>query len=168
MNIRTIFDLNMRMFKANNSCDHMQQFEVMKTIMEMSEKDIEKVFRKKYFLWNIFRGKDFYKMCAHYVWETVKNGEVDKGLTVLSHVLLTAKDDGIRRAFVKAVVNNVPIVITGTVMYMGQRKLDYLLGEDNVGKLITDEITGPFVKKLKDVYKELNDMRGVVETQFEF
>lgn len=168
MKISAIFSINMRLIKAFNSCDQSNQMEVIDDIMKMGESDITKVFRKRYFIWNIFRGKDFYKVMTRYVVNTVTNGDVARGVNALRYSLVTADNDQIRKAFVKAVMKGVPLITIETVMYASKERMDQLLSSNQLNDAIIGAELMPFVDRIKELtvnnemLQDLTDMQLTV------
>ena len=62
MNLRRIIRLNLHIIRVFNSCDRKKFMALMDVVY-----DIPGIFRKKYYIWNIIRPRDMYKMIAHWV-----------------------------------------------------------------------------------------------------
>lgn len=166
MKISAIFNINRRLIRAFNSCDQSNQMEVIDDIMRMSESDITKVFRKKYFIWNIFRGKDFYKVMARYVINTVKDGRPAVAVNALRHSLVTAHDDSIRKAFVKSIMRGVPLITIETVMYASKERMEQLLSGDQLDNAIVGEELIPFVDRIKELIANNEMLQDLTDMQF--
>lgn len=62
MNVLKILKLNLRIIQVMNSCDRKQFISLLDDVI-----DIPGIFRKKYYIWNIIRPRDMYKMIAFWV-----------------------------------------------------------------------------------------------------
>lgn len=167
MKISTIFRINKRLIRAFNSCDQMQQMEVIDDIMQMEEADITKIFRKKYFFWNIFRGKDFYKVMSRYVVTYVKNGNVERAVNALRHSLVTAQDDQIRKAFVKSIMRGIPLITIETVMYASKERMEQILSSDKLDDIVVySEVLAPFIDRIRELNTSNAMLQDLVDMQF--
>lgn len=166
MKIRMIFKINKRLLAAFNSCDQTNQMKVIDDIMQMEESDITKVFQKKYFIWNILRGKDFYKVMARYIINSVQDGNVAVAVNVLRHSLVTAENDDIRRAFVKSIMRAVPLITIETVMYASKERLDALLASAQLDNAIVGQELLPFVNRIRELNESATTLQDLVDMQF--
>lgn len=163
MKISTIFTINRRLIAAMNSCDQQEQLVVINDIMKMSEDDIAKIFRKKYFIWNICRSKDFYKVMARYVCDTLQSGDFEHAILALRNSLVTAKNDRIRHAFVKAIMKSVPLVTVETIMYASPERMRAILSGDIVEKVIADSYVQPFIVQLIEQRNDIAMYQAMAE-----
>lgn len=137
-----IIKLNKRIIQVINSCKY-EEFEQLLNMI-LSWKDYEKYFTSKWYVWNIIRPRDFYKMCAMYV-QKKTDGEVVNMTTaekLIKIVLKTAKSDQIRKTFVWNITKNTPIIMWEMVPYMSQEKIISMMVRKKY--VITDEYTQPF------------------------
>lgn len=165
MNIGNIITINRRLIAAINSCDQMSQMRVIDDIMTMSEDDVKKVFSKKYFFWNICRGKDFYKVMARYVCESISNGNIENGIIVLRNTVVTAKSDDIRRAFVRAILKKVPILTLETIAFATHSKLSMILAmeADSLRAIVTENMMKPFIDRIIELEESNEVLTALVD-----
>lgn len=161
MNPIRIIKLNLRIISVLNSCDR-KTFE--KLINEVI--DNPKVFRSKLYVWNIVRGRDFYKMLSHYVIEQFENNNDDptknnKVETIINMVMDTAKSEAIKRNFIWAIMKQVPLLTATTIQYASREKIHSILNSDKT--IYTDDALAPFVEEIALLHKRIKDLEDEVE-----
>ena len=161
MNLIRIIKLNLRIISVLNSCDR-KTFE--KLINEVI--DNPKVFRSKLYVWNIVRGRDFYKMLSHYVIEQFENNNDDptknnKVETIINMVMDTAKSEAIKRNFIWAIMKQVPLLTATTIQYASREKVISLLRSDKV--LFTDPAIDPFVTEVYELRKQIKELEDQLQ-----
>lgn len=150
-----IIRLNVKIIRVLNSCDR-------KTFEELVDEVIDqpKVFRKKYYVWNIVRGRDFYKMLAHYVTQEITRhiqqenptpdiDRMTKAETIIQMVMDTAKTDAIKRNFIWAIMKQVPLLTVTTIQYASPDKIRNLLKLEHT--LVMDQAITPFVNEIAEL-----------------
>lgn len=153
--------LNAQIISVLNTCDRKKFEALIDSVI-----DQPKVFRSKLYVWNWIRGRDFYKMLAHYVVKNIESGYQSgdaenttvKSEVILQMVLETAKDPAVRRNFIWAIMKQVPLLTVDTIQYASREKIISLLQSDKV--LITDPYLGAFVEeigRLRDRIRTLED-----------
>lgn len=163
--------LNTQIVSVLNTCDR-KKFEALVD----SVIDQPKVFRSKLYIWNWIRGRDFYKMLAHYVIKNInsgyQNGDIVigdppaenptiKSEIILQMVLDTAKDEAIKRNFIWAVMKQVPLLTVDTVQYATKDKIMFLLQSDKI--LITDQYIGTFVDEIGRLRNQIHELEEEVQ-----
>lgn len=151
-----VISLNIRIIRVLNSCDR-KQFESL--ISEVISRP--RVFRSKLYVWNIIRGRDFYKMLAHYVVSELSNSDSSEvhyanAETIIKMVMDTAKSEEIKKSFIWAVMKQVPLVTATTIQYASHDKIVSLLQSDKV--LITDDCISPFVDEIARLRSRVKDL----------
>lgn len=136
------FQLNKRIIQVFNSCKY-EEFEQLLNMI-LSWDDYEKYFTSRWYIWNIIRPRDFYKMSAMYIQkQTDKDAvcmtQVEKLIKI---VLKTAKNDQIKKTFVWNVTKNTPLIMWEMIPYMSQEKIVNMMTKKKY--VITDEYTQPF------------------------
>lgn len=152
------FQLNKRIIQVFNSCKYEEFEQLLSTILSCD--DYEKYFTSKWYIWNIIRPRDFYKMCAMYIQkktdkDTIYMTQIEKLIKV---VLKTAKNDQIKKTFVWNVTKNVPLIMWEMIPYMSQEKIINMMTKKKY--VITDEYTQPF-------FVAIEVIRNGIETDME-
>ena len=164
--------LNLKIVSVLNSCDRKKFEALVDTVI-----DQPKVFRSKWYIWNWIRGRDFYKMLAHYVVKNIEagyqNGDVfigdcppdenptKKAEAILQMVLDTAKDEAIKRNFIWAVMKQIPLLTVDTVQYASREKVISLLQSNKV--LVTDPYIGTFVDEIGRLRNQIHELEDEVQ-----
>lgn len=143
-----IFYLNKKIINAYNSLKVTEFSSLVDEILtNRTEKQIEKIFSSKFYVWNFIRSKDFYKLMALYVSSRIKNIGIDsKTILVIDTILKTSNNDITRRQFCQAMNNKAVILTHSTIRYIGIDALDNILSKEDNNNIITDEIVGVFIK----------------------
>lgn len=164
MSILEIIRINKKFLTAMRSCDQTQQIVCIIGFMkEYGEKTFEKIMTKKYFIWNLCRSKDFYKIMASIIvylyseWDKHENDievrtECETWINILIRLTLKSADnDQIRFSFIKAVERRCYVLTVETIPYISEERLQSIMGDQYVStKSITDPILRPFVKELQN------------------
>lgn len=176
-----IIRLNVKIIRVLNSCDR-KDFEAL--INEVI--DQPNVFRKKYFIWNIVRGRDFYKMLAYYVIQQIEqqvlddneshdddvsyvgNHHINQAETIIHMVMETAKTETIKKNFIWAIMKQVPILTTTTVQYASAEKIRSILKSGKT--IVMDSSIKPFIDEvveLRQTIVEQEERIQVLETMMD-
>lgn len=138
----SIFKWNRRIIQVMNSCKY-EEFE--KLINELLEfPNYKKFFTSKWYIWNVMRPRDFYKMCAMYI-QKITDGQTDhfdKAEKLIKIVLHTTKSEQIKKTFVWNITKNTPIIMWDMVPYMSKEKIIVMMVKKKY--VIADEIMQPF------------------------
>ena len=172
MGLFRVIKLNAKIVSVLNSCDR-KRFEAL--IDEVL--NIPRIFTSKLYVWNWIRGRDFYKMLAHYVIVNIENchspGDItyeeqpsnpytmDHAERVLQMVLTTASDESVKKNFIWAITKRIPLLTADTISYLSQEKIYSLLRSDKV--LITDGAINPFVTEIYNLRKQIKDLEDQLE-----
>lgn len=158
---------NTRYVKVINSCDWNGFVVFMDDLTRLDH-----AFRQKRYLWNIIRGKTFYKDLSHYVIKRVEMliaGDIynsdewmNKIEMILHEVVTTEKSERALKGFIWAVTKKVPLLTVDIIPYMsGDRVTNILMSEKQV---LNDSSLDPFIKTVTDLRKQITDLTGINNT----
>lgn len=150
------FKFNIRILRVLNSCDR-KSFEAL---VDEALDIYPKLLSSRWYLWNVVRGRDYYKMMAHYVVTRAQTDDREKCETILRIVLHTTKDEAVRRNFIWAIMKQVPLLTIDTVPYASREKIQSILRSDKFA--ITDEAISPFVREVIDLRLQIKDLEEQV------
>lgn len=159
MNPMKWFRLNIKIISVLNSCDR-KQFEAL--IDEVISQP--KVFYSKRYVWNIIRGRDFYKMLAHYVVEKISDPEkrsYDDVQRILQMVEDTEKNEAVRRNFVWAIMKQVALLTTVTIKYANEEKIKSILSSNKI--IYADDSIKPFIAEIKRLHIQIDELEEQIE-----
>lgn len=148
----SVWKINRTIFRTYNSCKREDFFALMDLVWELPG-----IFRKKRYLWNWIRPRDFYKMAAEYVIRCYKSNELDKVEHLIHEITNTAKSVSIKQTFVWNVTKSCNIVTPDTVPYMSPSRMENILMKDYI---VYDRIYAPFIEtivKLREQNKLLEE-----------
>ena len=154
-----IIKLNLRIISVLNSCNRAAFEELVDEFIGQS-----KIFRSKWYIWNIVRGKDFYKMLSHYVVEKTTNPEKKNHASaewVVRMMAETTKDQVVLDHFVWAILKQVPLLTVVTIQYASEEKIHSILNSDKT--IYTDDALAPFVEEIALLHKRIKDLEDEVE-----
>lgn len=157
MNPLNIIRMNIRIIKVMNSCDRKQFTQLIDEMI-----DHPNVFRKRYYIWNIIRGRDYYKMLSYYVIQCLQSKEDEdytKAETIIQMVMDTEHDLAVRKHFIWAIMKEVPLLTITTIQYASEAKILSLL--DSNKELIVDDALKPFVDKIKELKIECSALNAL-------
>lgn len=160
----TAWKWNFRYIRVINSCNWNDFVVLMDDILTL-----QSPFRLKRYIWNIIRGKTFYKELSHYVTgyvERIMRGELENGKEkmndierLIHEIVTTEKSERALNNFIWSVTKKVPLLTIDTIPYMSnERIINILLGEKTA---LADTAIEPFISviiKLRDQLRELDDM----------
>lgn len=156
--IKTI-KLNLRIISVLNSCNRAAFEELVDEFIGQP-----KIFRSKWYIWNIVRGKDFYKMLSHYVIEKTINPEKKDHSAaewIIRIVAETTKDQSVLNHFVWAILKQVPLLTMVTIQCASKEKIHSILNSDKT--IYTDDALAPFVEEVLMLHKRIDDLEDEVE-----
>lgn len=164
--VETIRD-NRKIISAFNSCDRAKFVALLDEFLTRSEDEIIKLFTKKRYVWNIIRGKDFYKMVSWYIVDTLKSDNLDvtklNNIEQLTHITITsAANDHIRWVFVKSIITQVPLLTVDTIKYIKRDRLDSILETSN-DMIICDCYVEPFMEYIRALEVSKQAMECIIE-----
>lgn len=138
----SIIKWNRRIVQVMNSCKYEEFEKLINELLELP--NYKKFFTSKWYIWNVMRPRDFYKMCAMYI-QKITDGQTDhfdKAEKLIKIVLHTAKSEQIKKTFVWNITKNTPIIMWDMVPYMSKEKIIVMMVKKKY--IIADEIIRPF------------------------
>lgn len=138
----SIIKWNRRIIQVMNSCKYEEFEKLINELLDLP--DYKKFFTSKWYIWNVMRPRDFYKMCAMYI-QRITDGQTDhfdKAEKLIKIVLHSAKSEQIKRTFVWNIMKNTPIIMWDMVPYMSKEKIIVMMVKKKY--VIADEIMQPF------------------------
>lgn len=153
-----------RYIRVINSCNWNDFVVLMDDILTL-----HRPFHSKRYIWNIIRGKTFYKELTHYVTgyvERIMRGELENGKekmndieTLIHEIVTTEKSERALKSFIWGITKKVPLLTIDTILYMSNERItNILLGEKTA---LADTTLEPFITviiKLREQLNELDDM----------
>lgn len=138
----SIIKWNRRIIQVMNSCKYEEFEKLINELLELP--NYKKFFTSKWYIWNVMRPRDFYKMCAMYI-QKITDGQTDhfdKAEKLIKIVLHTTKSEQIKKTFVWNITKNTPIIMWDMVPYMNKEKIIVMMVKKKY--VIADEIIRPF------------------------
>ena len=133
---------NRKIIRVMNSCKYEEFEKLINELLELP--NYKKFFTAKWYIWNVMRPRDFYKMCAMYI-QKITDGQTDhfdKAEKLIKIVLHSAKSEQIKKTFVWNITKNTPIIMWDMVPYMSKEKIIVMMVKKKY--VIADEIIQPF------------------------
>ena len=151
--------MNRRMIQVLNSCKYDEFEPLIDEILGLPNWDT--YFTSRWYIWNIIRPRDFYKMCAMYVHNHTEGDltEFDKVENLINIVLETAKSEQIKKTFVWNITKSTPLIMWKMIPYMSKEKIINMITK-NKKYVITDDLIQPFfegVNIIRNGEKEDNE-----------
>lgn len=134
--------MNRRMIQVLNSCKYDEFEPLIDEILGLP--NWETYFISKWYIWNVIRPRDFYKMCAMYVHAHTEGdlNEFDKVERLINIVLETAKSEQIKKTFVWNITKSTPLIMWKMIPYMSKEKIINMITKKKY--VITDDLIQPF------------------------
>ena len=155
--------INLAIIKVLNSCDR----KAFITLVDQYLNDkLFNVFYKKWYLWNIVRGRDYYKMLSHYVITKLQDtidpdSSQARAEFIINMVIETAKTEKIKKSFIWAIMKQIPLLTAITIQYASPEKIKSLLYSDKI--LITDTAITPFVMTVSELRRQVSELEKQLE-----
>lgn len=155
--------INLAIIKVLNSCDR----KAFITLVDQYLNDkLFNVFYKKWYLWNIVRGRDYYKMLSHYVITKLQDtidpdSSQARAEFIINMVIETAKTEEIKKSFIWAIMKQIPLLTAITIQYASPEKIKSLLYSDKI--LITDTAITPFVMTVSELRRQVSELEKQLE-----
>lgn len=155
-----LFKINMNYIKTVNRCnmDSFKKFmtDILMTETDGSDEQVLELFTSKRYIWNLIRGKDFYKSMADYIVCLTKINAYNEADILLRCVVETTKvrpssDDqkgDIRKHFVTQVMKRAPFLTVTTIQYMSPERLEQILELPALHELYVDTTLQPFINRI--------------------
>lgn len=154
----SLFKINKLILEAINSQNKDRFCEILDELVQ-----IKTIFRKKWYLWNIVRPRDVYKMITYWVEKNITTEDVNLHNTVLwviHEVLETTKTDKIKQTFMWGLLKRVPIITIDTLPYINKEKMTSLLTKArNHDSIYVDMNTYYIVESYVSLSDELESIR---------
>ena len=157
--IRNWVKTNLEIIRVMNSCSRTNFEELLNRILELP--DHMKYFTSKRYIWNIIRGRDYYKMLAHYVCVCIETNNHARAEQIIRIVSETESDQAVIKSFIWAVMKQVPLLTTVTIQFASPEKIKSILSSDKV--ILTDDALIPFVDYVMELRKQIKDLEDQIE-----
>lgn len=158
---------NIHYIGAINSCDRAEFGKLLDDMLKLPGG-----FTRKRYIWNIIRGKDFYKNLAYYTTsmvEGVLSGEdlvpdetMRKVEDIIEMVTTTEKRYSVRKSFIWNITKQVPLLTVGTIPYMSQERLTSII--TSTKRIAADTAIAPFISEIYSLRAQLDDSRTLMDT----
>ena len=157
---------DIRYIKTMNSCDRTK---IRDMIIEII--DIPDGLKKRRYLWNLFRGKNFYIPLADYVvflarkliYEGDDPGTIYKIRYIIRSIVQSEKNRDVISLFIYNILNHVNIIMLDMFPYTNPKKIEGML-TGNKPVLIDPELDsfGNVIKYYKDRVKDLENQVSIL------
>lgn len=161
MGLIKLIRTNVRIVKVMNSCDRKQFIELIDEMIDRPD-----VFRRRRYIWNIIRGRDYYKMLSYYVSQCLLTGDdrqFEKAETMTQMVMETEPNPDVRKHFIWAIMKTVPILTITTIQYASDAKILSLLRSEK--NLLVDDALQPFLVRIRELESECTNLRSICELE---
>ena len=147
--------MNRRMIQVLNSCKYDEFEPLIDEILGLP--NWETYFTSRWYIWNIIRPRDFYKMCAMYVHNHTEGDltEFDKVERLINIVLETAKSEQIKKTFVWNITKSTPLIMWKMIPYMSKEKIINMITKKKY--VITDDLIQPFFEGVNIIRNEAKE-----------
>lgn len=125
----SIFKINKLILKAINSQDREIFCEVMESFIK---NNVIGIFKKKYYIWNIIRPRDIYKLTAYWIEKYIDDPDTEiasKRIEIMHELLLTTKSIKIRKSFVWGLLKHVNLLTIYTIQYASEDKIKNIVSK---------------------------------------
>lgn len=158
---------NLRYIRVTNSCVWEDMVELLDEIVTLNG-----AFTRKRYVWNILRGKTFYKDITHYVThiteDILKCDDKEKISTwtdklglIVHGVISSEKSEKARNSFVWGLTKKVPLLTLDTIPYMSSDRVkNILLGEKQV---LNDTALEPFIQSIRELRTQTQQLTEIME-----
>lgn len=151
VSFRKIVKLNLRYIEAINSGDRRPFLSLLEELL-----NIDHAFTKKYYIWNIIRGREFYKNLSYYVVSLAKEvlnetlGDPDSAMDrieqVIHIVMETENRKNVRQSFVWNITKQVPLITLDTLRYMDAERVINILQSEK--RVLNDSPMDPIIREI--------------------
>lgn len=147
--------MNRRMIQVLNSCKYDEFEPLIDEILGLPNWDT--YFTSRWYIWNVIRPRDFYKMCAMYVHSHTEGDltEFDKVERLINIVLETAKSEQIKKTFVWNITKSTPLIMWKMIPYMSKEKIVNMITKKKY--VITDDLIQPFFEGVNIIRNEAKE-----------
>lgn len=163
---------NLKILRAMNSC---QRDKFVALFDEALNSGFEEIyFTSKKYLWNIIRGKDYYKMLSYYVVEKLnfyKSALGEESLLQLNSAnwlihktLETTEDYSIRKSFIWSIMKQIPLLTIDTIQYASPEKIHSILtSPDKESMVVCDDFVRPFLNEYRTLHEEISSLQQQIQ-----
>lgn len=151
VSLRKTIKWNLRYIEAVNSGDRRPFLSLLGELL-----NLENAFTKRCYIWNIIRGREFYKNLSFYVVSKAKevlNGESDNPEEAMARieqviqiVMETERRKTVKQSFVWNITKQVPIITVDTLRYMDIKRITHIL--QNEKRVLNDSSMDPFIQEI--------------------
>lgn len=148
--MRSLLRVNLDYIKAVNKCDEaaFQKFMTELIVSRQTEDRVKKLFTQKRYIWNIIRGKDFYKLMAKYVIRVMQMGNsMEEGSAIYDFIINSTKSINVKAHFTKAIMKDVPFLTLTSIQYMSEQRLQQILND--MSFVYVDPMLAPFIERIE-------------------
>ena len=148
--------INRKILRTFNSCDRKEFYGLLDEITKTSS--ITKIFTSKWYLWNWFRPRDFYKTIADYVVDKLKSGTPENNQLaedLIRVILATTKTEKIKQSFVWNITKRCPILMIEMMPYISAERIHSILYSDKL--IYADNYLSPIIREVIALRNKLSD-----------
>lgn len=167
MGLIKLIQLNMRMIRTINGCNRDEFKQLIDDVIEVPE-----IFRKKYFIWNIIRPRDWYKSISFWIVERCHAvqalDDYDEQMAIITEVdyvikevIATTKNFKIRQSFIWNIMKHVPILTVITIQYASPERIKNILNSEKM--ILLDDYLCPFVEEFKRAKDNANAIQDLLD-----
>jgi len=151
--------LNFEYLRIVNSCNWTDYRGFIGKIIEY-----DNAFTKKTYVWNLLRGKTFYKGIEKYIDIKVKQLDTDEHKEdtmgqierLIHQVITTEKNDTAIRSFVWGLTRAVPILTIDIIKYINQERIRHILMSDK--PILNDDAISGFVDVVMELRRDVDNL----------
>lgn len=153
---------NLMIVRTINSCDK----DEFKTCIDQVWK-IPGIFSRKRYLWNIMRGRDFYRMMSWYITELIHNNS-DDGDTfqqvefIIGEILSTTKSEKTKQSFIRNLTKSVPLLTVDTIQYIPSERIRSILKSGSIAYI--DKHLLPFMEEIIECRHQCEILKEDIDT----
>jgi hypothetical protein len=164
--IMNFIQVNKLVIKAINTQDKNIFCEIMDTLMK---NNIQGIFKKKRYVWNIIRPRDIYKLIAYWIEINITSDKLTERIDIMHELLETTKDKKIRQSFVWGLLKKVNLLTVYTIQYASKDKIQNIIAKIGLPdqKVYSDDILYPlllaFTEQIKNHNEEIEILNKLIE-----
>ena len=143
--------VNKLIMKAINSQDKNIFCEIMDELMNAN---VDGLFVKKRYLWNIIRPRDIYKLMTYWIEINIKDEKISQRINIMHELLLNTKDIKIRKSFVWGLMKRVNLLTIYTIEYTSEERLRNIISKLSIPDqdVYADNILMPFLIAIREQF----------------
>lgn len=148
-----IYEMNKRIIAVYNSLKIQEFVDLMDEIVTYHPDKIKELFISRWYIWNIIRNKDFYKLISTWLINSIELENMH--FFILSLVIRTANNDITRETFVRTLFKKRVILTLDTLMYCDN--MPAILEKDDLEKISCDPYVQPVIDRIIKLEKDLEN-----------